>query len=420
MTWLKRAALALGMVSVFAAASGLAQSAQPRTDKEQAQATAPLGTTAQSAASVATTPQPARPASNSSAPVASNAPFAPPSGMPGGSNSPLLGKAKTVPGGPPRMIPDPKVGMPQPGEWRLQNVATPIGREGKFMNDKVLEPVLTAVTVFVFLLIGYCIVAFRARPGREPSKLAHNTTIEIIWTVAPVLILLGIAVPSFQLLANQYNPPKADLTIKATGHQWYWEYSYPDNGGFSYDSVMLSEKESAANGNPRLLDVDNRLVVPVGATVKVLTTAADVIHAFAVPSLWVQMDAVPGRINETWFKVDKPGVYYGQCFQICGVRHGFMPIAIEVRPRAEFNAWIAAKQKENGIASAAAKGSAVAEANAAPVAAPVKPAALTPTDAPTGADKTPVRPSGKTATPGKGAVNNEGGSGDASAGNTKI
>ena len=137
MTWLKRAALALalGMVSVFAAASGLAQSAQLRTDKEQAQATAPLGTTAQSAASVATTPQPARPASNSSAPVASNAPFAPPSGMPGGSNSPLLGKAKTVPGGPPRMIPDPKVGMPQPGEWRLQNVATPIGREGKFMND---------------------------------------------------------------------------------------------------------------------------------------------------------------------------------------------------------------------------------------------------------------------------------------------
>lgn len=416
MAWLKRAALALGMVSMFAALPSVSQSAQPRTDKEQAQATAPLGTTAQSPASVATTPQSARPVTNSSAP------FAPPPGAPGGSNSPLLGKAKAVPGGPARMIPDPKVGMPQPGEWRLQPVATPIGREGKFMNDKVLEPVLTGVCIIVFALIGYCLFAFRARPGREPSKLSHNTTIEIIWTVAPVLILLGIAVPSFQLLANQYNPPKADLTIKATGHQWYWEYSYPDNGGFSYDSVMLSEKESKANGNPRLLDVDNRLVVPVGATVKVLTTAADVIHAFAVPSLWVQMDAVPGRINETWFKVDKPGVYYGQCFQICGVRHGFMPIAIEVRPRAEFNAWIAAKQKENGIVPPASKGSAVAEANAAPVGATAstKPAALSPTDAPTGADKTPVRPVGKTATPGKGSVNNEGGSGDASAGNTKV
>lgn len=396
MIWLKR----LGLASVIAFTPMLAF----------AQATAPIGTAPQSAAARYTTPAPARDPGNSLAPAKP----AEATGM--GSNSPMLPKAKSV-GGLPRLVPVAGVGQPTPNAIGLQDQYSPIGRQGRWMNDKVLEPVLIGVTIFVFALIGYCIFAFRARPGREPSKLAHNTTIEIVWTVAPVLILLGIAVPSFQLLADQYNPPKADLTIKATGHQWYWEYSYPDQGGFSYDSVMLSEKEGRVQGSPRLLDVDNRLVVPVGATVKVLTTAADVIHAFMVPSLWVQMDAVPGRINETWFKVDKPGVYFGQCYQICGVRHGFMPIAIEVRPRAEFDAWVAAKQKENGITPPAAKGIAVAEANAAPVVAPVKVGATT---APTGADKLPVRPTGSPATPGAGALNNEGGSGDASADSTKV
>jgi len=192
------------------------------------------------------------------------------------------------------------------------------------------------------------------------------------------LILLVIAVPSFRLLANQYSPPKADITIKATGHQWYWEYEYPDQGGFTYDSVMLTEAETAKRGTPRLLDVDNRLVVPVGATVKILTTAADVIHSFAMPAFYVKMDAVPGRINETWFKVDKPGVYFGQCSELCGSRHAYMPIAVEVLPRDKFDAWVAAKQKENGIeppavaaaeAPTAAPASMPAEA-AAPVAAP--------------------------------------------------
>ena len=304
-----------------------------------------------SPAELATTPKPTR------APTDSLAPPAPPEATGLGSKSPSLPAATAPAGGPARLGPADIVAQPTPGEWRLQTARSPIAREGRFMNDRVLEPVLLAVTIFVIGLIGYAMFAFRRREGRLPSKLSHNTTIEIVWTVVPVLILLGIAVPSFQLLANQYDPPRPDVTIKATGHQWYWEYSYPDQGGFSYDSVMLSEAETAKAGTPRLLDADNRLVVPVGATVKVLTTAADVIHAFAVPSLWVQMDAVPGRINETWFKAEKAGLYFGQCFQLCGTRHGFMPIAIEVVPRARFDAWVAAKQAENGIkpGTAAAK-----------------------------------------------------------------
>ena len=297
----------------------------------------------ESPAELATTPKPTR------APTNSLAPPAPPEATGLGSKSPALPPPNARVGAPPRLGPHDIVAQPTPGEWRLQPALSPIARQGRFMNDKVLEPVLAAVCVFVFALIAYAMFAFRRREGRPPSKLSHNTTIEIVWTVVPVLILLGIAVPSLQLLADQYDPPKADLTIKATGHQWYWEYSYPDNGGFSYDSVMLNEAETKKAGTPRLLDVDNRLVVPVGATVKVLTTAADVIHAFAVPSLWVQMDAVPGRINETWFKAEKAGLYFGQCFQLCGIHHGFMPIAIEVVPRARFLAWVAAKQADNGI-----------------------------------------------------------------------
>jgi cytochrome c oxidase subunit 2 len=167
--------------------------------------------------------------------------------------------------------------------------------------------------------------------------------------VVPVILLAVIAVPSFRLLANQYDPPKADLTIKAIGHQWYWEYEYPDQGGFSFDAVMLTDEESERRGSPKLLDTDNRVVVPVGATVKVLTTASDVMHSFAIPSFWVKMDAVPGRINETWFKVEREGVYFGQCSELCGTKHAFMPIAIEVVSQEAFDAWVRAKQEENGI-----------------------------------------------------------------------
>ncbi len=349
-----------------------------------------------SPAELATTPKPERAAPDSLAPPA------PPEATGLGSKSPSLPKATAPAGGPPRLGPQDIVAQPIAHGWRLQPSLSPIAHEGRFMNDRVLEPILTAVTIFVLALIGYVMFAFRRREGRLPSKLSHNTTIEIIWTVAPVLILLGIAVPSFQLLANQYDPPKPDLTIKATGHQWYWEYSYPDNGGFSYDSVMLNEAETKKAGTPRLLDVDNRLVVPVGSTIKVLTTGADVIHAFAVPSLWVQMDAVPGRINETWFKAEKAGLYFGQCFQLCGTKHGFMPIAIEVVPRAHFLAWVAAKQAENGITPTASQAPArpvetVASAPSSP--APIAPSRpLEPASSPGGGSNAPR---GGSATTGK-------------------
>jgi cytochrome c oxidase subunit 2 len=278
------------------------------------------------------------------------------------------------------VTPEVSVGQPHENGIELQTPFTPIGKEAQALVHNVLNPVMFIVTIFVLVLLVVTVVKFRRSANPVASKTSHNTVIEVVWTLVPVLILVWIAVPSFRLLANQYSPPKADITIKATGHQWYWEYEYPDQGGFSFDSVMLTETESSKRGSPNLLDVDNRIVLPVGATVRVLTTAADVIHAFAVPSFWVQMDAVPGRINETWFKVGRPGVYFGQCFQLCGTKHGFMPIAVEVVSKERFAEWVAAKQKENGIAPPAPASVAVlsgpAPASAAtPVATPAIPVA---------------------------------------------
>lgn len=266
----------------------------------------------------------------------------------------------------------PEAGIGQPtGGWNLQEAVTPIAVEGHNMVYNILNPVMFAVAIFVMILLAWTVLRYRAGANPVPSKNSHNTTIEVIWTVVPALILVVIAFPSFRLLANQYDPPKADITIKAIGHQWYWEYEYPDHGGFSFDSVMLTDKEAAERGSPKLLDVDNRVVVPAGATVKVLTTAADVIHSFAMPAFYLKMDAVPGRINETWFKVDRPGVYFGQCSELCGSKHAYMPIAIEVLPKAQFDAWVAAKKKENGIVDEPA----VTAADAAPAAAPAADAA---------------------------------------------
>jgi cytochrome c oxidase subunit 2 len=262
-------------------------------------------------------------------------------------------------------------GVPR-GGWDLQLPATDIAVEAHNMINWVLNPVMAGVAIFVMILLAWTVLRYRAGANPVPSKNSHNTTIEVIWTVVPALILVVIAFPSFRLLANQYDPPKADITIKAIGHQWYWEYEYPDQGGFTFDSVMLTNEEAAKRGSPKLLDVDNRVVVPAGATVKILTTAADVIHSFAIPAFYVKMDAVPGRINETWFKVDRPGVYFGQCSELCGTKHAYMPIAIEVLPKAQFDAWVAAKQKENGIEPkvAAVAEPAAADAAAAPAAAP--------------------------------------------------
>jgi len=265
----------------------------------------------------------------------------------------------------------PVAGIGQPGTGlNLQEPMTPIAVEAHSMVYNILNPVMFATALFVLALLAWTVFRYRAAANPVPSKTSHNTTIEVIWTAVPALILLVIAVPSFRLLANQYDPPKADITVKAIGHQWYWEYEYPDQGGFTFDSVMLTNAEAATRGSPKLLDVDNRLVVPVGATVKVLTTAADVIHSFAMPAFYLKMDAVPGRINETWFRVDKPGVYFGQCSELCGSRHGYMPIAVEVLPRAQFDAWVAARQKENGIEPAATTADAAPTTAAAPAAAP--------------------------------------------------
>ena len=248
------------------------------------------------------------------------------------------------------VLPTPGIGQPS-GNWDLQQAMTPIAVEARHMATTILDPLMIAVCIVVFALLGWVIFRYRRAANPVASRTSHNTVVEVIWTVVPVLILVWIAVPSFRLLANQYEPPKAGLTIKATGHQWYWEYEYPDQGGFSFDSIMLSDADAAKHGDPIKLGVDNRVVVPVGTTVRVLTTAADVIHAWAMPSFWVQMDAVPGRINETWFKVDRPGVYYGQCFQLCGTKHAFMPIAVEVVSKERFAQWVAAKRQENGIAA---------------------------------------------------------------------
>ena len=283
------------------------------------------------------------------------------------------------------VLPTPGIGQPN-GGWQLQEAMTPIAREARHMTIDILDPLMIGVCIFVFALLAYTLFRYRRSASPVASRTSHNTLVEVTWTVVPVLILVWIAVPSFRLLANQYTPPKADLTIKATGHQWYWEYEYPDQGGFSFDSIMLKDSEAKAHGDPLQLGVDNRVVVPVGSTVRVLTTAADVIHAWSVPSFWVQMDAVPGRINETWFRVDRPGVYYGQCFQLCGTKHAFMPIAVEVVSKARFADWVAAKQKENGITPkpVVLTTAATVESGSAPVAAPAPVAPPPPSVAPAG------------------------------------
>ncbi|MFQ3595609.1 MAG: cytochrome c oxidase subunit II [Sphingomonadaceae bacterium] len=247
------------------------------------------------------------------------------------------------------LTPEPGVGQPWERGIDLLPQVTPIGQEALTMVHWLLNPVMFGISALVLALLAWTIFRYREAANPEPAKFTHNTRIEVIWTVIPALILLVIAVPSFRLLANQYDPPKADLTIKVTGYQWYWGYEYPDQGGISFDAVMVSREEAERRGAPYILETDNRVVVPAGKTVKLLITAADVLHSWALPAFWVKMDAVPGRINETWFKVDRPGVYYGQCSELCGTRHGFMPITVEVVPEEQFNAWVAMKQQEQGI-----------------------------------------------------------------------
>jgi len=229
---------------------------------------------------------------------------------------------------------------PLPDQTGMPEAVTAVARQAHFMHNSILTPIIFVIALFVLALMIYIIVRFRAGANPTPSTTTHNTLIEVVWTVIPILILTGIAVPSFKLLYAQYDQPPADLTIKITGHQWYWSYEYPDQGNFSFDSIMLTDEEAKAKSEPRLLGVDNEIVVPVGKTVKLLVTAADVIHAWAIPAFYLKMDAVPGRVNETWFNADKVGVYYGQCSELCGTKHGFMPIAVRVVEPEQFAAWV--------------------------------------------------------------------------------
>ena len=215
------------------------------------------------------------------------------------------------------------------------------GEFALWMHNAILIPIITVISLLVLGLLLWVIVRYNRRRNPVPSKTSHNTLIEIIWTVVPVLILVVIAVPSITLLARQYkSPPEDALTVKVTGYQWYWGYSYPDNGGFEVISNMLEDEEALRRGEPPQLAVDNRMVVPVGVPIRLQTTGADVIHSFAVPSLWFKLDSVPGRLNERVMTVEEPGIYYGQCSELCGARHGYMPIAVEAVPLERFNAWV--------------------------------------------------------------------------------
>lgn len=272
--------------------------------------------------------------------------------------------------------PEAGIGQPVNGGVDFQPQVTANGEFAHWMNNALLIPMMAVVSLLVLGLMLWIVVRYRAAANPVASKTSHNTLIEIVWTAIPVLILVGIAVPSIDLLARQYAPPPADaVTVKVTGYQWYWGYEYPDHGISEIVSRMLPENQAIANGEPVQLAVDNRMVVPVGQTVKLIVTGADVIHSWAVPALWTKMDAVPGRLNEVTFRAERPGVYYGQCSELCGVDHGFMPIAVEVVTPERFAQWVASRGGTMPGTAAPATAAAPAAAPEAPATAPAPEAA---------------------------------------------
>lgn len=279
--------------------------------------------------------------------------------------------------------PEADAGQPVAGGYDFQPQVTATGEQAHWLNNAILLPLMAAISVFVLILMFWIMARYRRAANPVPSKNTHNTTIEVVWTLVPVLILVFIAVPSIDLIARQYEPaPRDALTIKVTGYQWYWGYEYPDNGISEIVSNMATEEQATARGEPFHLAVDNRMVVPAGRTVKLLITGSDVIHSFAVPALWTKMDAVPGRINEVTFRAERPGVYYGQCSELCGINHGYMPIAVEVVTPERFAQWVASRGGRMGPAPAVA--AAATPAVAAPAAAPATPSATpAPAAAPT-------------------------------------
>jgi cytochrome c oxidase subunit 2 len=236
-------------------------------------------------------------------------------------------------------------GAPSPWQMDLQGMVTETGRGVADFHYWLLW-IITAISLFVLVLIVAIVIRFNERKNPIPARTTHNTLLEVAWTIVPVLILIGIAIPSFRILREQLVIPPHDIVVKATGNSWYWNYEYPaDQGGFRFDSNMVEEKDLKP-GQPRLLTVDNEMVVPIGKVVRLQVTAADVMHNFAVPSLGQRLDAIPGRLNETWFQADQEGVYYGQCSELCGNGHPYMPITVRVVSEQQYQAWLAeAKQK---------------------------------------------------------------------------
>lgn len=265
---------------------------------------------------------------------------------------------------------DPLIGQPVDRKLGLQPQVTELGQRAAWMHDYILMPVMVGISILVLGLLLWVMARFRRAANPVASKTSHNTVIEVIWTLVPVLILVGIAIPSISLLAAQFKPAPANaVTLKAIGNQWFWSYEYPDHG-VSFDQNMLSDADAAAKGEPRLLAVDNRIVLPVNTPIKLITTANDVIHSWAMPAFWIKMDSVPGRLNETSFTVAKTGVYYGQCSELCGDKHAFMPIGVEVVSKEDFAAWVRAKGGTMPGEAAAPAPGAAATPSAAPAAAP--------------------------------------------------
>lgn len=241
------------------------------------------------------------------------------------------------------------VGMAKPWEMDLQPPVTPVMDRLYAIHNHLLLPIITAITIFVLLVMVYICLRFNRKRNPVPSKTAHNTRLEIIWTAVPILILVAIAVPSLRIHYYMERIVNPDLTVKVTGHQWYWHYDYPDNGNFGFDSYILQGKDLKP-GDIRQLSVDNAMVVPVNTKVRLLITGADVIHSWAMPSFGIKRDAIPGRLNDSWFEADRTGTFYGQCSQLCGVGHGFMPIEVKVVSKEDFASWV----KQHAPAPAAA------------------------------------------------------------------
>lgn len=236
-----------------------------------------------------------------------------------------------------------KLGYAKPWQLGFQLPYSPVMEKLETLHDLILLPIITVITIFVLILMVYICVRFRRKANPVPSRTTHNTLLEVVWTVIPIIILVIIAIPSLRVHYFMHNTADAEMTLKITGRQWYWSYEYPDQGGISFDSYMKKDEE-LKEGEPRLLTVDNPLVLPVNTNIRLQMTGADVIHAWAMPTMGIKRDAMPGRLNEAWFKAEKEGIYYGQCSELCGTGHGFMPIEMHIVSKEAFNAWVTSKK----------------------------------------------------------------------------